>query len=124
MEHTVARQAPRATHISVRKDPGANPTHARRHPLASRAALGVVLQGAAPNQAPDPHRDVIHNYFFQHLGACRRRTPRACADLKVSQDASRRDLSDATLRLDLGLGVSPSACAEKSPRIDLKSRQE
>ena len=43
--------------------------------------------------------------FLQYLGECRRRTPEACADTKVLKDAPHRELSDATLRLDLALGV-------------------
>ena len=35
-------------------------------------------------------------FFFQYLGACRRRRPRTRADLNVPKDASDRELSDAT----------------------------
>ena len=53
-------------------------------------------------------------FFYQYLGACRRRTPRNCADLKAPKDASHSDLSDAALRSDLGLGVhrrhAPKRC--------------
>ena len=35
---------------------------------------------------------------------------------RVSEDAPRRDLSDASLRSDLALGGSPSECAERSPK--------
>ena len=51
-------------------------------------------------------------FFFQYLRACRRRTPRTRADLKVLKDASCRDLSDATLRFDLALGV----CRRRAPK--------
>ena len=61
-------------------------------------------------------------FFFQFLGACRRRTPRICVDLRVRKDASHRVLSDATLRSDLAPRRSPSECAEKLLRIDPKSR--
>ena len=44
-------------------------------------------------------------FFFQFLGACRRRAPRTCVGLKVPNDASHRDLSDAILRFDLALGA-------------------
>ena len=53
-------------------------------------ALRVWLDGCAdPASVP---------LFFQYLGACRWRTPMACADLKAPKDASHRDLSDAPLR--------------------------
>ena len=45
---------------------------------------------------------------FQHLGACRRRTPRARVGLKVPKNASRRDLPDANLPLVLAPRRSPS----------------
>ena len=51
--------------------------------------------------------------FSRHLGACRRRPPRARADQKVPKDASHRDLSDATLRFDLAPRRSLSARAER-----------
>ena len=60
-------------------------------------------------------------FFPQHLGACRRRTPRAFVDPKVPKGASRRDLSDAALRLGLAPRRSPSVCAEKL-QIDLRHR--
>ena len=37
-------------------------------------------------------------------------------DLRVPKDASRRDLSDATLRFDSAPRRLPSACAEKLPK--------
>ena len=46
--------------------------------------------------------------------------PRTRADLKVPKGASHRDLSDATLRFDPAPRRSPSACPEKSPKIDLQ----
>ena len=53
-------------------------------------------------------------FFSQYLGARRRRTPRSPADPKVPEDASGRDLSDATLRFDLAPGVrrrhAPKSC--------------
>ena len=52
------------------------------------------------------------HFFFQHLGACRRRAPRSRADLKVPEDTSRRDFSGATRRSDL----APSAFAVGMPR--------
>ena len=42
---------------------------------------------------------------IQFLGACRRRTPRTCVDLKAPKDASCRDHSGATVRLGPALGV-------------------
>ena len=46
------------------------------------------------------------HFFFQYLGACRQWTPRTRVDLKVPNDASHRDFSDANLRFDLALGVA------------------
>ena len=40
-------------------------------------------------------------------------SPRTCVDLRVYEDASHRDLSGATLRFGLALGVLLSACPEK-----------
>ena len=51
--------------------------------------------------------------FFEHTGACRRRTPRACIDPKVPKDASHRDSFDAALRSDLAPRRPPSACPKK-----------
>ena len=58
----------------------------------------------------EAHRDFSR--APQSLGACRRRTPRTRVDLKVPEDAYHRDLSGATLRLELAPRRSPSACAE------------
>ena len=44
-------------------------------------------------------------FFFQYLGAYRRRSPRTRVDQKVPKGASRRDLSSGALRCDLALGV-------------------
>ena len=71
--------------------------------------------------ADRPHRSL---FFSTYLGACRRRTPRSRADVKVSKDASNRDPSEATLRFDLAPRRSPSACAEKLPRTDPRLRPE
>ena len=49
--------------------------------------------------------DGEYDDFFQHLGARRRRTPRTLVDLKVHKDTPHQELSDATLRFDLVLGV-------------------
>ena len=38
-------------------------------------------------------------FFFKCLGACRRRMPRTCADLKVPQSAPHRDASNADPRI-------------------------
>ena len=54
-----------------------------------------------------PERGSFHGY----LGACQQRNPRACADLKVPNDASRRDLSDTMLRPESALRA-PLACSE------------
>ena len=51
----------------------------------------------------------MRGFAFQHLGACRRRAPGTRADLKVPEDASRRDLRDATPPDS----IEPSACPEK-----------
>ena len=57
-----------------------------------------------------------HGWMMWHqlLGARRWRLLRTCVDLKVSKDASDRDISDATLRFDLALGVrrrrAPKSC--------------
>ena len=42
---------------------------------------------------------------FEHLGACRRQTPRTHVDRRVPKNASHQDLSDATLRFYHALGV-------------------
>ena len=66
----------------------------------------------APQQQLDVRRDELEQLLgrvlprdFENLGACRRRTPRTRVDLKVPEDASHRDPSDATLRFDLAIGV-------------------
>ena len=71
--------------------------------IEGMAVVLAIMDGAGPSA-----------FFFQYLGACRRRTPRTCADLKVPKDASGRDLSDATLRFDLAPCVprrhAPKSC--------------
>ena len=62
-------------------------------------------------------------FFFDNLGACRRRTPGARVNLKVPKNASHRDLFDATLRFDLAPRRSPSACPEKLLKIDPHAEQ-
>ena len=61
------------------------------------------------NKGGRPHTDarVLHSepFFFQYLGACRRRTPRTRVGLKGPSDVSRPDLSNAALRSDLALDV-------------------
>ena len=69
----------------------------------------VILKQGEPAE-----RFLILLFFSSIFGACRRRTPRTRADLKVPWDWSRRDLSDATARFDLAPRRSPSACAEQS----------
>ena len=59
--------------------------------------------------------------FFQYLGACRRRTPRTRVGLKGPQDVSHRDLSDATLRFDLTIGVRRRHAPKKLLKIDPRS---
>ena len=59
--------------------------------------------------------------FLRNLGARRRRTPRARADLKVPKDASHRDRSDATRRFDLALGVRRRHAPKKLLEIDPRS---
>ena len=50
--------------------------------------------------------ELAERVFFQHLGACRRRTPTRPGPIwKAPKDAPHRDLSDATVRFDLVLGV-------------------
>ena len=49
------------------------------------------------------------------LGACRRRTPRTRVDLKVPEDASHPDRSDATLRSELALGVRRGHAITNTP---------
>ena len=49
-------------------------------------------------------RPSVFLFLRRHLAACRRQTPRACADLKVVS-MPRRDLSDAILRSVVVLGV-------------------
>ena len=56
-------------------------------------------------------------FFLKHLGAFRRRTPRARVGLKVPKDASHRDLSDAALRtyvwrVDVRVDVCADVCAD------------
>ena len=63
-----------------------------------------------PNAAA---RRKIRDFFQQLFGACRRRTPMARTDLKAPEDASCRDLSDATPDSVQSPRRSPSACAEK-----------
>ena len=53
-----------------------------------------------------------------HLGACRRRAPRSCADLKVPKDASRQDL----LRCYPPIRSSPRRSAVGMPRKYAKNR--
>ena len=80
------------------------------------AAEGAVLlkNEAGPRGLPLRNLGAELGFFFQYLGACRRRTPTTCVDLKVPEDASHRDLSDAALRLDLSFGVdrrrAPKSC--------------
>ena len=59
---------------------------------------------------PIAARAIGLSFSLTSLGACRRRTPMPCADLKAPKHASRRDLSDASLRLDPALGLC-AACA-------------
>ena len=62
--------------------------------------------------------------FFQCLGACRRRTPRTRAELKVPKDAPHPRPLRATIRPSPPRR-SPSACAEKKvAKIDLHTRSE
>ena len=53
-------------------------------------------------------------FFHKYLGARRRRTPRANADLEVPDDASHRDLSDAIIGSVVALGILPSACSKQN----------
>ena len=55
----------------------------------------------------------IRGRFFRYHGACRRRTPRPYTDLKIPNDASRRDLPDATLGSAVAPRCSLSACSEE-----------
>ena len=82
--------------------------------------------GLGPTRQSQPNKSWLHPHpasrhgssgrarFFQYLGACRRRTPKTRADLKVPKDASHRDLSHSTPRFDLALGVrrrhAPESC--------------
>ena len=57
--------------------------------------------------------------FFQYLGACRRQTPRTRVDLKVPKDARLAETFPAVpLPTRFVPRRSPSACAEKSPKMD------
>ena len=80
---------------------------------SSSCSAANGLAPIAPSHSPS--RRVC--FFFQYLAACRRRTPRTGADLKVPKDASHRDLSDAALRFGLAPRRSPSACSEKLLKI-------
>ena len=66
--------------------------------------------------------DSSMRFFWRCLGARRQRTPRTCVDLEVSEDASRRDLSDAALRFDPSPRRSASASAEKVAKNRTRSR--
>ena len=68
--------------------------------------------------ALDPEREY---FFHKHLGACGRRAPRAWADAKVPNDASRRDPRDPTVRSFKPLGIrrqhSPKKKDPRSCRV-------
>ena len=55
-------------------------------------------------------------FFLPYLGACRRRMPTVCTDLKAPDGAPLRDLADATPQDCRGSGRSPSACSEETTR--------
>ena len=80
----------------------------------STTSIGEMSRGRLTTPNPSPRIVTARGpaasgaaFFFQRLGAGRRRTPEdPVADLEVSKDAApRRDLSDATLRFGSALGV-------------------
>ena len=60
-------------------------------------------------------------FFVQHLGACRRRTPRTHVDLKVPKDASHPRLFQRCPPIRSSPRRSPSACPEKLLKVDPRS---
>ena len=78
----------------------------------------AAIKKCKTKTAEDNEVEEAERGFFQHLGACRRRTPRTRVGLKVSKDASHRDPSDATLRPR----SSPSAFAVGVPQKVAKNR--
>ena len=63
-----------------------------------RDRLEDAVVGRVPRLSQhERRREAVHvPFFFQHLGACRRRTPRTLVDVKVPKDASHQDLSNVT----------------------------
>ena len=86
--------------------------------IASPVDGRTVAKNVQPSQLTSPPSAV----FFQHLGACRRRTPRTCVDLKAPKDAPHpRPLRLPTPPSPLWAPRrSPSACAEKTLKIDVE----
>ena len=72
--------------------------HYYAHPALNNRLFKNLNKKISTMDGVDP---VPHHFFFNFLGACRRRTPRTRVGLKVPKDASHRDLSDATPRSDL-----------------------
>ena len=56
-------------------------------------------------QPTSPRSIKVQLYFWRLFGACRRQTPRARSNRRVALERARSDLSDATLRFGLALGV-------------------
>ena len=63
-------------------------------------------------------------FFFQYLGACRRRTPRSRVDLEAPKDASHPRPFRRYPPIRSGPRCSTSACAEKSSKIDPHSGRQ
>ena len=83
-------------------------------------ALSDAVRAAVGKAHPVPIKRRAR-LSFNVFGACRRRTPRTEVDQRVPKDASRRDLSDATLLCDLAPRRMPSASSEKVAKVDPRS---
>ena len=79
---------------------------------------GVVAPAVAGLQADDEGRAPFFFNISEHADGDRRGP---VADLKVPKDASGRDLSNATLRLDLALGVRRRRAPKRLLKIDPRS---
>ena len=77
----------------------------------AEAAKESTGQAYAPNVA-------FFRVFFNYLGACRRRTPRTCVDLKVHKDASLPRPFHRCPPIRSSPRRSPSAGAEKWVKMD------
>ena len=95
---------------------------------SSAFAVGMLRDVLEPPPTCTPQvegatgRLVSGGFLSRYLGACRRRSPRTRVGRKVPKDASRRDLSGATLRLDLGLSVRRRHAPKSRPPARPKSR--